>query len=250
MAFHADYSRYYDLFYAEKDYVAEAGFVIELLRRFSPSAETVLELGCGTGRHARVLADAGYRVHGIDLSTEMLEAIDAGDAESAFTYCAGDARTYRNGRTYDAVVSLFHVMSYQTTDADLAAAVETAAEHLNAGGVFVFDAWYGPAVLAQQPEVRERMVEADDVVVRRHAKPTLHADEHVVDVAYRIEVTRRESGETSAFDELHRMRYLFDDEVRALLDAAGFELVLACEFGTSAGLGPDTWNACFVGRKR
>jgi SAM-dependent methyltransferase len=243
------YSRYYDLFYADKDYAAEAAFVGGVLRRFAPSAESVLELGCGTGKHARLLAEQGFRVHGIDLSTAMLDSIGVTGSAEGFTYCSGDARTYRDGRRYDAAVSLFHVMSYQTTDADLTAAFATAAAHLGPGGVFIFDAWHGPAVLAQRPEVRDRTVDADDVVVRRIATPTMHEDECVVDVAYHIEVTRRDTGATRAFEELHRMRYLFTDEVESFLADAGFELKLACEFGTSGDLGPDTWNACYVGRR-
>jgi hypothetical protein len=46
------------------------------------------------------------------------------------------------------------------------------------------------------------------------------------------------------------MRYLFTPEVECVLHAAGLDLVLACEFGTRADLGPDTWNACYVGCKR
>lgn len=244
------YSRYYDLFYAQKPYGAEARFVDELIRRWSPGASRLLELGCGTGRHARHLIDRGYSVHGVDRSEEMLAAITRSGQVAGFSACLGDARSYRDGGHYDSVLALFHVMSYLTTDEDLAAAVATASAHLDRGGLFIFDAWHGPAVLAQRPEVRERVVDEEDVCVKRTATPIWHVDEHLVDVTYHIEVTPRDTGLTSRFEELHRMRYLFTPEVEVLLDDGGFALEEACEFGTGRALGPDTWNACYVAVKQ
>ena len=58
-------------------------------------------------------------------------------------FTQGDLRTVRLGERADAVISLFHVMSYQTSNADLTAAFATAREHLAEGGVFIFDCWYG-----------------------------------------------------------------------------------------------------------
>lgn len=244
------YSRYYDLFYADKDYAGEARFVADLVARHAPHARTVLEIGCGTGRHARELSPRGFTVHGIDLSAEMLERIDEAGAPEGFTCCVGDARSYRDGRVYDAVLSLFHVMSYQADDEELLEAFMTAAAHLDPGGVFVFDAWYGPAVLAQRPERRERTVEAPDVSVTRTAVPTHRPELNRVDVDYLIAVTERLSGDVRRFRETHPMRYLFVDEVRALLARAGIDLVESCAFMTGGPLGEDTWNATFVGVKR
>ncbi len=51
MAF-GEYAKYYDLLYADKDYAAETAFVREIIRRLAPGARTLLELGCGSARHA------------------------------------------------------------------------------------------------------------------------------------------------------------------------------------------------------
>jgi ubiquinone/menaquinone biosynthesis C-methylase UbiE len=48
----ADYAHYYDLLYRDKDYAAEAEYVVGLIRKFHPSARSILELGSGTGIHA------------------------------------------------------------------------------------------------------------------------------------------------------------------------------------------------------
>ena len=68
----ADYARYHDLLYRDKDYAAEAEYVAGLIRKFHPSAGSILELGSGTGIHASLLAEKGFTVHGIERSPEML----------------------------------------------------------------------------------------------------------------------------------------------------------------------------------
>ena len=68
----ARYALCYDLLYRDKDYAAEAGYVGRLIRSATPAARSVLEFGCGTGRHARLLCTMGFDVHGVDRSPEMV----------------------------------------------------------------------------------------------------------------------------------------------------------------------------------
>ena len=178
------YAQYYDLLYRDKPYAAEAGHLHELLRAHAPGARALLELGCGTGAHAVALAALGYEIHGIDASATML-ALAQPRASAVVSFALGDARTVRVPRRFDAVISLFHVMSYQTSNADLAAAFATARAHLEPGGTFVFDCWYGPAVLTDRPTVRTRAVEDDRIALTRTSEPALHAVRNVVDVRFR-----------------------------------------------------------------
>lgn len=67
------YSRYYDLLYSDKDYIGEVEYVDSLIKANSNNATTLLDMGCGTGKHAELLCDKGYIVHGIDLSQDMLK---------------------------------------------------------------------------------------------------------------------------------------------------------------------------------
>ena len=137
------YSRYYDLLYRDKDYDAETNYITELLERFGVSGKRILEFGSGTGKHGRLLAAHGYEVTGIERSAEM---VAQADVVPGFSCQQGDICTVQLGQTYDAVLSLFHVVSYQTTNDAVQAVFARAAEHLEAGGLFVFDVWYSPAV--------------------------------------------------------------------------------------------------------
>lgn len=254
MTVFAGYSRYYDLLYRDKNYDAESAYVAGLIRRHAPRAQTIMEIGCGTGAHAAELARLGFEITGVDLSEGMLEAaetrkaaLEAGLA-SRMSFSHGDARSARLGRKFDAVISLFHVMSYQSTNHDLAAAFATAREHLEPGGVFVFDCWYGPAVLRQWPTVTEKNLADDATEVHRRAEPVVHANENIVDVNYTVTVVDRVTRAEEVLNETHRMRYLFTPEVELMLEDAGMKLIDAKGWMTEASPGFDTWGACFVAR--
>src|SRR5450432_2567260 len=253
------YSRYYDLLYKHKDYAAEAGYVRSLIQRHHADAHSLLDLGCGTGRHMLLLAEAGYLVTGVDRSSEMLAVaradLSGASSERAFRLASsgaapqfthGDVRSVRTGQKFDVVVSLFHVMSYQTKNDDLRAAFLTAKEHLKPGGVFIFDCWYGPTVLTERPSIRVRRLEDDRYSVTRIAEPTSHPNQNTVDVNYHVLVKDKQGGALDEFSETHTMRYLFVPEVELLLESAGLRLKDAHEFQSNRPLGFDTWTAVFV----
>jgi SAM-dependent methyltransferase len=213
------YAHYYDLLYRDKDYAGEAEYVASLIRERAPHAKRILELGCGTGAHAEHLARMGYFVHGIDQSKEMLSRFEArkaslsSDIASRLSFSHGDIRTVRMGESYDAIISLFHVMSYQTSNADLHAAFETASIHLHPDGLFLFDFWYGSAVLTQKPEVRVKRLEDDKIKVIRIAEPVMHVNENLIDVNYTVYIEEKLTGKTKLLSETHQMRYLFLPEL-------------------------------------
>jgi len=84
------------------------------------------------------------------------------------------------------VIALFHVMSYQPRNADLRDAFATASAHLKRGGIFIFDYWYGPAVLTNLPTVRVKRVENGDIGVLRLSEPSIKVNENIVDINYLI----------------------------------------------------------------
>src|SRR5574344_624121 len=110
-----NYSKYYDLLYQDKDYSAESNYIDGLIKKYNLNAKTLFELGCGTGKHAKLLAQKGYKTFGIDLSESMLKQAKTLGVDCEF----GDVRNFRCDKKFDAVLSLFHVVSYQTSDEDV-----------------------------------------------------------------------------------------------------------------------------------
>jgi len=86
--------------------VAEVDFIIDQLQLAAGSS--VLDVGCGTGRHSVELARRGYLITGIDLSDGMLrQAIDAAaKAGVAVTFRQADATTFQVNTEFDAVICL------------------------------------------------------------------------------------------------------------------------------------------------
>lgn len=250
MAVFGDYARYYNLLYKDKDYAAESRFVLDRLRSCGCTPQTLLDLGCGTGRHALEVARHGISVTGVDMSQTMLDVGRQALTEHAKLESfplpqmfEGDVRTIRLHQTYDAVTSLFHVMSYQNREEDALAELETAKQHLRPGGIFLFDFWYGPGVLTDPPTGRDKIMEDADTLVRRHAHPVHRVNDNIVEVHYTIMLTDKHSGTQSELHEMHSMRYWFLPELRHLVRQAGMTVV-----AEGAWLGdkiPDcnTWNA-------
>jgi SAM-dependent methyltransferase len=248
------YARYYDLLYHDKNYAAEAEYVARTIRSVVTDARSILELGCGTGRHGQLLANKGFHVHGIERSPEMAALAQsasrgASTAIGSFSCDVGDARRVRLERTFDAVIALFHVVSYQTTNSDLNATFAVASHHLVSGGVFLFDVWHAPAVLEQPPEQRVKRAVDNDLEIVRTARPHLDARHNIVEVIYDVECRNRHSGERLRFAEDHRVRYLFPEEIEGIAAENGLEVVKSEEFVTGKAPSSTTWGVAYLLRK-
>jgi len=250
------YARYYDLLYRDKDYRGETEFVERLIRMHAPDARRVLELGCGTGIHGAILAEKGYDVVGIDRSEDMLNAAAQRVAglppaiAKRVRFIRGDVRDFQVEGRFDAVVSLFHVLSYQLTNDDLRAVFTKVKAHLAPGGVFIFDCWYGPAVLTDRPAIRVKRFADDSTSVTRIAVPTLHPNLNRVDIQFQLFVKDNGSGTVEELSELHQMRYLFRPELELLAAAAGLRIESCGAWMSDREPDFSTWYVYFVVKHR
>jgi hypothetical protein len=124
-----------------------------------------------------------------------------------------------------------------------------ARRHLGVGGVFTFDAWFGPAVLAQKPEVKRKEVALDDGgTLVRVATPTLDVVAQTVRVDYHL-VRDRRQGAVEEVEESHTMRFLFAQETAYMLEIAGFEVASLTPFGREGAKPTENdWNVSWVAR--
>ncbi len=130
---YADLAWTWPIISAPDHYIDEAQGFIDTIRRFSRiGVRTLLDLGCGGGHVDRTLKKH-VEVTGVDTSEAMLSL--ARRLNPDVTYCLGDMRTVRLGRTFDAVIAADSI-DYMLDEEDLYAAFVTAFEHLEPGGVF------------------------------------------------------------------------------------------------------------------
>ena len=127
-------ARFYDLDLEGFD--DDVAFYRELAERSAAEGARgdVLELGCGTGRVAVPLAEAGARVVGVDLSAAMLEAARARAAGSPLRLIEGDMRTLSLGERFATVLIPLGGLQHMTAVDDVVAALATVARHLAPGG--------------------------------------------------------------------------------------------------------------------
>ena len=210
-----DYAYYYNAFYQDKDYVAESSQVDTLLKRYGSNIRKIINYGCGTGKHDVELSKLGYRCAGIDMSPLMIDIAKENSRNEK-----ADIREYEPIQKFDAVISLFHVMSYQNSNDDILAAFRAARKALDRGGMFLFDVWYGPGVLSDQPAVRVKEIQTDKHKLIRVARPVMHDKTNVVDVCYEVLVIDKESNEAKMINETYHMRYFFRPELEFYLKEA------------------------------
>jgi SAM-dependent methyltransferase len=233
------------LIYKDKEYRKEADFIEECFERYS-KPKRILEIGCGTGNYTRIFSERGYGVTGIDISEEML-AVARGKCDCNFLNM--DIRNISLPLKFDCCLALFAVMGYVTDDSDLRKAFLKIREHLERGGIFIFDVWNGLAVLKHLPEDRMKEVEDDTLRIKRFAHPTLRASNNLCDVDYRLIASKKSSKEVSEINEKHVVRYYFPREIENYLEHAGFEVLKICPFLDLDGeVTEDVWNMTVVAR--
>lgn len=242
------YSQYYDLLYQDKAYQAEVNYVASLIQKYAFDANSILDLGCGTGKHAELFCEQGFKVHGIDLSLDMLNIAEMRrvDKENQLSFSYANIQNLNLNKKFDVVTSLFHVMSYQNSNQELIQAFQVAKQHLVEGGILIFDFWYGPAVLTDLPTTRVKRLEDDKIQVTRLAEPTLYPQKNIVDVQYNIFIKNKETQSVIEKNELHSMRYFFDTELELICDEVGFEVLNKYEWMSQNTPNFNSWNVVWI----
>jgi len=249
------YADQYDLLYQDKEYKTECDLLEEIFHRYSDnSVQTILDLGCGTGKHAMILASRDYQVTGVDCSEDMLiiarqevQALNNTNYSPPVFY-KGDLRTTDLGKRFDVVLMMFAVLGYQLTNEDVLAALRTVRRHLAVGGLFICDVWYGPAVLSHRPADRLKIVPTKKGKIIRAASGSLDTFSHLSTVHYHL--WRLEGQQViSESEEIHRMRYFFPQELVLFMSIGGLELVHIGDFkNLTETANEHTWNVLVVGK--
>lgn len=198
------------------------GFVAEgaaaLVQEQVPERGLVVDLGSGTGIYARAMNDAGYDVIGVDLSPAMVEI--ARRTAPAAQFSIGSVHDFDIPSPCVAVTCMGDVLNYTTDTRTGLDAIGRVAKRARAalvpGGVFVFDVVTpgrgGPTGR------RDRVHEGDDWVIAMMSTET-------GDTLERRHAIFTRNGDTyERYDETHILRVYDPNEVRAVVEDAGFEV--------------------------
>jgi len=242
-------NQYYDLLYADKDYQAETRYIISLIKKYSPAAEELLELGFGTANYSKHFSEAGYHITGIEKSERMVEVATTKQIRG-FVPVIGDITAFELNKKFDAAVSLFHVTSYLTENTSVVSCFKRVSEHLNKNSLFIFDVWYTPAVYLQQPETRIKRLNTDNYEIFRLAEPEVFFEQNLVQVNYTLLVKNKASLQCDVLKESHLLRHFSTPELTLMAEICGLKLLGCEEFLTGNKPSEKSWGVCYILKKQ
>ena len=137
----SDYAKYYNLIYQTKDYKQEADFVYN----WANKPKTILEIGCGTGQHAKYWVNKANTIYAIDSSEEMLKEAYR---HPKIKYMNIPLQDISYGILFDCVFSLFNVIGYTLLEFSLGKIP------IKKNGIFIFDVWDASKFKASPPTIK------------------------------------------------------------------------------------------------
>ena len=132
------FAQFYDRLTQNVDYQAGSRIISGFFSQLAPEAETVLDLACGTGNMTANLAEAGYRVTGMDLSEDMLGVAASKNINGA-VFVKGDMTSFTLPERVDCCVCALDSLNHLDGMAVVKRCFECVYNALNDSGVFIFD---------------------------------------------------------------------------------------------------------------
>lgn len=121
-------------------YAPYAAFLREAFAKFSPiPVREVLDLGCGTGRIAALLADAGFDMVALDMSYDMLAIAREVNADKNTLLLCQDMRAFELYGTVQAAYSSFDCFNYLRSETELKKVFRLLHNYIEPNGLFIFD---------------------------------------------------------------------------------------------------------------
>lgn len=231
----------YDGLMADGAYRRRAAFLERRLKKSPIPVETVLDLACGTGTIACLLAARGYEVLAADGSAEMLTqaAAKAEGLDRPPLFFQQAMPRLRLARPVDAVVSTLDSLNYLTAERDLGETFRRVRRWLKPGGLFLFDV--NTPYKLRRMDGQLYMDETEEAVC---VWRTFFSEKKRV-CTYQVDLFRlRPDGAWDRSFEEHRERAWSEEELRKALDEAGFSSVRLTGDLTDKPPGPeeDRWQ--------
>lgn len=211
--------KYYDLFYESqgKNYLSEAETIARLIYSCHPEAKTVLDVGCGTGKHVKILRDKfGKQVDGIDIDPHMITI--AQKENPAATFKVSDMMSFEMTQKYDAIISMFSAIAYVQTLENVARSLSCFKSHLKDSGVVIVEPWLSPENFSDK-KIFMDISESEDIKICRMAH-----NEKIKNISrlnFQWMVCTHEGIET--FSEQHDLGLFTVDEMLSCFESAGLK---------------------------
>ena len=231
----------YDNIYAKKNYALEAHQIKNLMHERDLS-KSLLDVGCGTGNHARFFV-SWIHYTGIDISPKMIET--AVKKEISGTKFIHASLNETDNEQYDVVVSLFNVINHVHNISDILEFFRNAYRVSSPRSSFIFDVWNGLAAIIDPPRPEQRFINGLEIKI----DPVFSGFDQAVTINY---VTSRD-GNIVWSDSL-KMTLWTPKVLVDCLKRVGYEVnEIYTGFGKESGLSPaipDDYKILFYCKKK
>lgn len=242
-------AKYYDRMYEGKDYEGEVAFILEAYKHYvGGEPRQILDVGCGTGNHALMLAMRGYKVLGVDKAHAMIKragekAKKCSDLSLDFRCCDLEEITESD---FDMVISMFNVINHIEHLGTLLSFFKNINNRLRNNGLYVFDCWNGVAAIRSLPANKGSEIKSKDGT-------EFHIDSKAVTDLMksktRIEnhISVRKDREIKNFTFIYEQTLWTPKTISDLLSMANFEISTICQlYDVKRSATPEDWKIAFV----
>ena len=171
-------AKFYDAIYVNKNYQKEFDY---LRQSFEKSAlepfrfESVLEIGCGTGKFSKLLSIYSRKLVVTDTSPAMIEIAKTRLPQNTVIKESGIDELVNSDETYDLIIMLFHVFSYFDND-EIGGLKKLVEQNLKKEGYLIFDYWDYDGVRKKIPESTTKVFSLDGRVIERTTETKFERD--------------------------------------------------------------------------
>jgi len=222
-------ARVYDALYRQKPYAEEVQWVLAQLG-IAARGLKVLEVACGTGKHAAALAEAGASVTGVDVSEDLLgeAASRVARCEASFADAGGSVRLIHGdmrqldalslGGGFDASLSFFDSLGYAIENEAILQTVRGMVGSVKPGGHVAVEVWAAPAMMGSFEPLRTiTFTDFDGAAYERTSRTTIDLQSQTATVEYAFV----NLGTGESFHETHRNRFFMPQEMVLFFSEAG-----------------------------
>jgi len=249
-SFNKSYSEYYDSLYVNKDYKKEFFVINKLIKKYLKKPKNLLDIGCGTGKYSSLLTKMKLKVVGLDKSSFMIqEAKKKFKTNKNLSFIQSDLKNFKTKEKFDVVSALFHILSYQITNADVDKFFKTSHRILNLNGIFVFDFWFKPGVLNLKQPNKFRKVTASESSIIRLTTSNWYKKLDRIDDVHEMLILDKKKTLRKNFTETHKMKYFDISFIKQKLKKNKFKFLSCVDIANNKYPTENSWGALVIAKK-
>ncbi len=204
---------------SEEDAKREVPFLIKLFKKYG-NVKSVLDVGCGKGRHAYLLSRQGYNCEGIEPHPKMVEYAQKHYPE--VTYKVNSMQNIKYENNFDAIICIFSIIVFNKSNEEAIRTLTNFYRALKKGGIAIIETYNAINWLANN-SFREHFVDIDKKEgIKTIVKEKINSNNQSY-ISERTYYNIKNSKKVGSFTKESRM--FFPLELKFFLESARFKVL-------------------------